>query len=332
LITALDRGLWSPLRQDVPVTETGERSAQAPSTRLGTAAPLAALVGAVLIWSTTFPVSDDAVTVMSPAVLTTLRFTLACVSLVPLILRRQVARAAPMRPLLFSRAGAFLGLTGVAIYYALQNVGLVYTTAGTASLMQALLPAATAVIAARFLGERLGTRVVLGLLLSTAGVALVASGAARLDAGAVLIGVGVVCYGGYTVALRRWSTCGPVWTDPVALAVTTSSWGVILLLPWLAGEVAFGQARWPHTLVAWGELVYLGVLPSGLALLLWTYGAARVRATVSGVLTAAMPVVGYAFSVVLGEPATWEKTGGGVLAVGGMLVALSAPLGDTSPP
>src|SRR3954454_24312027 len=126
---------------------------------------------------------------MSPAVLTVARFVLDLVILVPFAARRggmatAIRRSAPV---------ALLGATGVAAYYGLQNLGLVTTSAGTAAVLQAVLPVATALIAALWLRERLSPVVLAGLALATAGVALVAGRiAAEASAGAGLIALGVL--------------------------------------------------------------------------------------------------------------------------------------------
>ena len=108
------------------------------------AAPLLAQVAAVLVWATTFVVSSDALATVSPGVLTVLRFALATVLLLPLALRR-----GGLGRVLGTRTAAVLGLTGVAAYYGLQNIGLLSTAPGTAALLQAVLPIAATVLAGR---------------------------------------------------------------------------------------------------------------------------------------------------------------------------------------
>jgi drug/metabolite transporter (DMT)-like permease len=249
---------------------------------------VAALAGAVAVWGTTFVVSDAALVSMSPAVLTVARFVLALLVLAPLAARRgglaATCRRAPV---------ALLGATGVAAYYGLQNLGLMTTSAGTAAVLQAVLPVATALIAVVWLRERLSLVVLAGLVLATVGVALVAGGlAAEASVGAGWIALGVLAYALYTVLLRREPD-----RDPVVLAAATCAWGVGFLLPWLVAEALAGQARLaldPGALVA---LIYLGLAASALTLLLWTYGAARVPASTAGVFAASIPAVGYLCAV-----------------------------------
>src|SRR3954454_12646637 len=158
------------------------------------AAPLVAQAMAVVVWAPTFVLSASALATASAAVLTVLRFALAAAVLVPLAVRR-----GGLATVLRAPVTAALGLTGVAAYYGLQNLGLGYTTAGTAALLQAVLPVATAALAAAVLRERLTPGAAAGLVLATVGIVLVASADARLDRGAVLVVSGVVAYAVYTV-------------------------------------------------------------------------------------------------------------------------------------
>lgn len=288
-------------------------------------APLAALATAVLIWATTFVVSATALATTSPAVLTVLRFALGAAVLVLLAVRR-----GRLGRVLRVPVTVVLGLTGVAAYYGLQNLGLLYTSAGTAALLQAVLLVATAALAAIVLREQVAVGTLVGLVLATAGVVLVASAGARVDRGAVLVVAGVLAYAVYTVLLRRLGggasfqaagTNTVSTADPVVLAAGTAVWGLVLLVPWQAWELAAGRSQLPVGTAAISATLYLGVVASGGTLLLWTYGAGRTPASVSGVLTAAIPALGYALAVLTGEQPTWSKTVGGILAVAGVVLA-----------
>lgn len=273
------------------------------------------MAGAVGVWGTTFVVSDAALASMSPAVLTVARFVLALVVLVPLAARRDGLAAA-----IWSAPVALLGATGVAAYYGLQNLGLMSTSAGTAAVLQSVLPIATALIAVVWLRERLSLMVLAGLALATVGVAMVGGGlAAQASAGAGLITLGVLAYALYTVLLRRQPD-----RDPFVLAAATCIWGVAFLLPWLAAEALAGEARLDLDAAGVASLLYLGLAASALTLLLWTYGAARVPASTAGVFTASIPAVGYLCAVAAGEPSSWAKTIGSALALLGATVAASA--------
>lgn len=296
------------------------------------ALPLIALGAAVVIWSTTFVVSSEVLDGISPALLTLIRFVLAAFVLVPLALTRP-----GLLRMLATRTAAVLGLTGVAAYFGLQNLGLLSTSPGTAALLQAVIPIAAAVLSFLLLSERPPIGSIAGLALATIGVVIAANTGAQIDIGALLIAAGSSAYAFYTVWLRRLEAPRPPQitrpaTDPLVVAAATAVWGVVFLLPWQAWELAAGQAR----LVLSGSLVlstlYLGLAASGATLLLWTYGARRVPATISGILTAAIPALGYGFALLVGEEPTWNKTLGGLLALFGVgLATIGEVRGSTRP-
>lgn len=152
----------------------------------------------MLIWSTTFVLSSDALASISPALLTVIRFAPASVLLVPFALTRP-----GLLRTLASPTSAVLGLTGVATYYGLQNLGLLTTTAGTAAILQAVIPIATAIFSLIVLRERLNAGTIIGLAFATVGVVIAANVGAHFTIGALLIAIGAVGYAVYTVLLRR---------------------------------------------------------------------------------------------------------------------------------
>ncbi len=284
---------------------------------------LIAQVAAVVIWSTTFVVSSDALTGVSPALLTVMRFALAAALLVPLAsARRGLLRA------LATFTAAMLGLTGVAAYYGLQNLGLLSTTAGTAALLQAVIPVAAAVLSFVLLRERPEIGSIVGLALATVGVVVASNTGATFNVGALLITAGAVAYAVYTVVLRQLEAPRPkqpgrMTTDPGVIAAATAIWGLVFLLPWQIWEMAVGQSRLVLSAPVILSTLYLGLFASGATLLLWTYGARHTPAFTSGILTAAIPALGYGFALVAGEEPTWNKTVGGMLALLGVGVAIA---------
>ncbi|MCK6067148.1 MULTISPECIES: DMT family transporter [Microbacterium] len=143
--------------------------------------PIAAIGASVILWSFAYVLSGWALETGSPAVLSVSRFGLALVVLIPLAVRRP----AFVRTLRQPRT-ILLGLTGVTLYYSLANIGLLFTTPGTAALVVSLLPVLTAIAAVVMIGERLSLRTVIGLILASLGVALVAASGFRFDLGVVL--------------------------------------------------------------------------------------------------------------------------------------------------
>jgi drug/metabolite transporter (DMT)-like permease len=289
--------------------------------------PLGAIGVSVVLWSAAYVMSGWALETGSPAVLSVSRFAIALVVLVPIAAGRPLFA----RTLRDSRT-VLLGLTGVTLYYSFANIGLLFTTPGTAALVVSLLPVLTAIAAVVMIRERLTGRTIVGLALATMGVALVAASGFRLDLGVLLNVVALASYAIYTVLLRRHGarTDGP---DALVLATATGVWGTALMLPWLGWEVAVGSAAVPTDVRGILSILALALLVTAPTLVLFNYGAERVPATVSGVATAAIPALGYGFALLLGEPLDPVKAVGGAIALAGVLLAtLTQPDVEPSPP
>ena len=282
---------------------------------------------AVLLWSTSFGISGGVLETTSPSVLSDGRFLIGLIILIPLTVRRPGFAQTLRRP-----RTMLLGLLGVALYYSLTNISLEFTSAGTVALTNAALPALTAVLGLVLLRERLTFRTTVGLVLATVGVGIVASSGLTLDLGVLLSLIGLASYGLYTVLLRRelvvaamnrQESSRPAATDvePVVLATATAVWGTVIMLPWLAFEVLSGDASLPNGLVAWSGLAILGIVVTAPAIVLFNYGAERLPAAVMGIITAAIPALGYIFALLLGEPFDIGSALGGGVALIGVLIA-----------
>ncbi|TFB98642.1 DMT family transporter [Cryobacterium sp. HLT2-28] len=291
--------------------------------------PLVAVGIAVLLWSMSFGISGEVLKTASPAVLSVGRFAIGLIVLVPLAARRPLFARTVRDP-----RTILLGLLGVAIYYSLTNIGLEFTTPGTAALSNAALPALTALLGLFILKERLAPRTILGLLLATAGVVIVAGAGLTLDIGVLLCLIGLASYALYTVLLRKGAPgrqpAGAV--DPLVLATATAVWGTGIMLPWLVAEMAAGAAAIPSGWGGLGGLLVLGVVITAPTLVLFNYGAERLPAAATGVLTAAIPALGYLFALLLGEPFdAITALGGAVALVGVAIASVTAPSTDSSP-
>ena len=219
-----------------------------------------------------------------------------------------------------------LGLTGVALFYLPSNLGLALSSAGTAALMSASLPVLTALLAWGMLREPVTARVTAGLVLTTGGIVLASFSAAQFGLGAVLLVAGLASYALYTVLLRRRAPRtddardAPA-ADALILATATAIWGAVLLLPWVGVELVAGTAALPSDTTGWISILILALVVTGPTMALYNYGAERVPAAFSGTAAAAVPVLGYAFAVVLGEELDLLKVTGGVLALAGIVLA-----------
>ena len=283
---------------------------------------LPALLAAVLIWGSTFVLTKGLLDQIGPLTLAVARFLVALMVLVPLAHRHgfTLRLALTRRYLLF-------GASGVTAYFGLQNLALVFTTAGSAALISALIPATTALWAAVVLKER-PTRVQLaGIALSVVGVSLVVRSGLALGDVSALIGnlmmLGTTwVWAVYTVEGRRLAA------DTPALVLSTGSIaaGTLLLLPMAFVELAVHgppELRWSGV----AGIVYLGLAASALTFWLWNWALAHVRAPAAAAAVNLVPVVGLAFAVLAGEAVTSLQLLGGGIAV----VAVALAQGPSAP-
>jgi DME family drug/metabolite transporter len=218
-----------------------------------------------------------------------------------------------------------VGGVGVALYQ-LSFFAAVDRTGVTAGTVVAIgsAPVVTGILERIVEGTRPRRRWYLATALATAGVAtltVAAGGDATLSpvgiALALAAGAG---YAVYTVIAKRLLRLGH---DPIGVMAASFGTGAILLLPVLA----LGDRSWlaaPSGIVL---VLYLGILPTALAYVLFARGLRRVSAAEATTLVLAEPVT----AAVLGAAVLDERLGTGAALGAGLvlagLLALAVPSG-----
>jgi len=277
---------------------------------------IVSLVLVMTVWGGSFAVTKAAVDDLPPIFLAFLRFAVASAVLLPLAWPRRRAHPIPLR------AALVLGLTGVGLYYVCFNLGLVYTTVTQAVLIQSAIPALTAGLAFFLLAERLPARVVCGIALSFVGVAVVLvvnpadARAPRPLLGNALIVGSAVLWSLYTIYAKRLAQ-----TDTMVLTAWTAAAGTALLAPAALVEYALG-ARPTLTVSGGLSVLYLGVISSAAAYLLYNRALRSLGASQVTAFLNLMPIVGVATAVVfLRERIVPAAILGGVLVLAGVWLA-----------
>ena len=276
------------------------------------------LVFVMAVWGGSVTITKAAVESVPPIMLALLRFALAAALLLPLAIARLRARsgsgaAVPLR------AAASLGLTGVTLYYVGYNVGVAYSTASQAAMIQSAGPAMTAVLAFFTLGERPAARAIAGVVLSMIGVAVVLFtskaevGASRPLFGGVLLVAATVVWSLYTIQAKRLAD-----RDPVVLTAYTAAAGVAFLVPAAIIEYALG-ARAALTTPGWVSVAYLGAISSAAGYLLYNRSLKVLSAGQVAAYINLIPVVTVVTAVAfLGERLTPGTLLGGALVLLGV--------------
>jgi drug/metabolite transporter (DMT)-like permease len=230
-----------------------------------------------LFWSSNFIIGKMLVDKVAPWTLNTGRFTVSALILLPaLFYRKEWPPRQAWLPLVL------MSLTGVSAFNAVLYIGLRYTSAINATLVNATTPVTTACIAWLVIGERITRRRVLGILLSFAGIGWIVSHGSldtllslNFNLGDVIVFFATSLWGFYMVMAKPMMR----YLSPLALTSITTIIGALFLLPVSALELhAHPTDLWQNKIIL--AFLYLGIFPSFLSFLMWnrsirTFGPGR---------------------------------------------------------
>jgi drug/metabolite transporter (DMT)-like permease len=247
-----------------------------------------------------------------------LRFSLAALLFVVVAL---VLRVPWPRGRQFARTVVY-GLLGISVFYALMYWALVRVTAGVATVVLAMVPLVTLLLARAQGLERINRRAIWGSLLAIAGIAWMTLGPNRLVvpfSALLALLAATVCVSQSVIVGKSISSNHPAVTNAIALAVGA---GTLLTLSSLTGETwSIPQ----ETAVRW-SLVYLVVLGSAGLFAVLLLVVRRWTASATSYMFVLFPLV----TMLLGA---WlldeEMTTQGI--IGASLVMVGAWLGALSP-
>ena len=208
------------------------------------------------------------------------------------------------------------------LYQVLFLLGIARTTSGNVALIIATVPMWTALLARIFLNERLAIIAWCGLFTALAGTVIVA-----LQKGDVAVGdenlVGNLCILGSALA---WSV-GTVYSRPMLKSISPmqlSGFAATMALP-VHLMLAMGRYETGlpvfQSLNIWLILLYSGVLSTGLALPMWSYGVRHAGAAHAAIIQNIVPLIAIAAAwLTRGESASVPQMFGGALILGGLII------------
>jgi drug/metabolite transporter (DMT)-like permease len=277
---------------------------------------LLAVSTTVLLWASAFVAIRAATRWFGPAELALLRFAIA--SLVFAIWAMLARPSLPGRRdlLLLLVAGGL----GIAAYNVLLNAGERRLDAGTAAMLVNTGPLWVALLAGLLLRETVGRRLVLGMVVSFAGVSLIggSGGGLGLASSAVLVLLAALAQAAQFVLQR------PVLARLHPAAVTAFAiWaGTLFLLP---ATASLGAQLADAPIRAVGIVLYLAVLPGALAYFAWAYALVRVEAARLARTLYLVPAITILLSwALLGEGPGASALAGGALAIAGVVIGREA--------
>tara|TARA_R110001583_G_scaffold5084_2_gene28050 strand:- start:1317 stop:2216 length:900 start_codon:yes stop_codon:yes gene_type:complete len=284
--------------------------------------PQLLLILTTLFWAGNFVVARAMHLALPPLSLSFWRWLLALIILLPWVAPKLLAE----RALLFKhwKILLLLAVLGVVNFNTFIYLGLQYTTATNATLLQSVVPSVVMLLAVLLLGQTISKLQLAGLALSLLGVlCIVLRGDltqllnVQINRGDLWVLAAMLSWALYTVALN-WR---PVALSKSALLGSTVLVGTLVLLPVYLWELGQGQRI---ALVADNLLVlgYVAIFPSVLAYFFWNYGVEKLGAPSAGLFVYLMPVFGMILSMLfLNEQPALFHLFGFVLVLAGMLLA-----------
>jgi drug/metabolite transporter (DMT)-like permease len=206
---------------------------------------------------------------------------------------------------------AVAGLIDPALSYAAIGVGLSHIDATVSAMMDGTEACFVVAFGALIARRSPGSRAVLGVLVSAAGVAVLSGTRSLLGISPwdVLVLGGVACAGLCNVLSDR--VLGDDDVDPLTMTAYQMSFAALFTLPLLAWQWRDGGLSGPGAHPqAWAAAAACGIaLAAGFGL--YNYAIVRVPVTTAGMVLNTLPVFGVAAAIAfLGERLTWAQAAG----------------------
>ena len=265
-----------------------------------------------VIWGSTWLFIKLGLENLPPITFAGIRFVIACAILYLLIRARGIVLPDNRRD------WGLLALTGVLSFsfnYGLVFWGEQYISSGLAAVLQATLPAFGLVIAHFHLpGERMTWSKIFGVVIGFVGVAVVFSNQLAIAGGKALAGsVALVLSAFFAAYSNVLVKAYGRKLEPAVLSGGQMFFGLIPLL--LIGIPLEGNPfRFNWTPMALVALLYLAVVGSVIAFMLYYWLVQHMEVTKTMLISLVTPVVAVVLGmVVLGEDLSWRTIAGGIM-------------------
>ncbi len=271
----------------------------------------------IAIWSTAFVGNKVLLAYLTPIEIMTDRFVLAYGALLVIYPRWQLPRSWRDEFFFF-----VLGALGIFVYFLFENFALKYTQAINVGLFMGAIPLFTAILAHFIIDdEHFSRKLLIGFILAMTGMGMILFEGHRFELrfrGDMLALLGAITFALYSALLKR----APAGYHTIEITRRSFFYGLVLMLLYCLIEgtpLQFAPLTHP---VVWGNLLYLGLLSSGLAFLLYQQGIERIGSIAASNYIYLVPLLTAITGVlVLDEQITPMMVAAGGLILLGLYVA-----------
>lgn len=266
------------------------------------------------LWGANFVVGKTLVDHASPITLTTLRWGIAVIFLVPIVWWKEKSLSVSRKAIL---PLILMGITGVVLFNLFQFLALDFTSATNVGLISTLNMFSIALFSFLFLKEKINAWQLGSMLISFVGVLLVLSKghfellfSIGFNKGDLLMVAAVSVWGLYSV-LTKWAM---KYTTPLLATLYSGIFGVIVLIPFNVQD--FTITNLDASFVQ--SILYTGVVSTVLCMLFWNIGVSKIGATTSGMFLNFNPIFTAIIAFMwLGERMTLIQGVGSLIVIGG---------------
>ncbi|MDW7667911.1 MAG: DMT family transporter [Bacillota bacterium] len=274
------------------------------------------ILATVLIWGISFISTKASLDYFNPISLAFWRFFLAVIALY--IIKKNKYPKVRMdkedRKIFF--AG---GISGVFLYFMFENYGMEYLTASTASILIAVIPVLTMISETIINKEKVSVKKIISVTLSVIGVILIVGFDPQRDIVDMLIGSALILLASISWVVYTFLS-KPLYKKYTTITIT--------YYQTLIGFVFFGLLMpfnnsniFNLPLGIYIHVIYLGVLSSAAAYLLFIYALETLEATVCNIFINLIPVVTVSAGIIfLNEKITLLQGLGAVIIISSILM------------
>lgn len=282
----------------------------------------AAAIITIFVWGVTFISTKILLTSFLPVEILFCRFVIGYLALFAIC-----PRLLPYGGLRQEAYFIAAGLTGICLYYLLENIALTYTLASNVGVLLCTAPFFTALAGFSVSRgkERPQRRFIFGFVLAMAGIYLISTAESGMQfnlTGDILALSAAAVWALYAVLTRKITTFG---YNTILITRHIFFYGLLFMLPAL---YIFGFT--PDLIRFYNpaylfNILFLGLGASAMCFVTWNYAVKVLGAVKTSAYIYAVPVLTVASAViVLNEPVTVKMLAGGVLIILGLLLSQKA--------
>ena len=273
----------------------------------------------VFLWGTTFISTKVLLTGFQPVEILFFRFIIAIVVLTLACPKR-------IKGFVLKREGMFAlaGLTGICLYYLMENIALTYTMASNVGVIVSIAPFFTAILGHIVFkdGEKLYASFFIGFIVAMTGISLISFNGAELHLspkGDILSIIAAAIWAVYSVCVKKIESYG---YNTIVSTRHIFMYGIVFMIPAL---LIFGFSP-DLTLLTQpkyiGNLLFLGLGASAVCFVTWNHALKLIGVIKSSVYIYLAPVVTVIASfIILHENITVMSAAGTLLTLAGLVIS-----------